>query len=176
MEFSHVIFPFSLTGKGGKAFHRRIPIKIYGCFNNHEEPCAENIDFHFEDTYFADASKDFLPSMFRTVTFAIFSNECGIVFEVKSLTVTFYRAVISLSTVACLGSFFHKSHRLSPCRCFPFRSKLRRKALLGKRTKHIIKNGRGKSLLISRFCKLQFESDRLSPLPCLFIIQRRFVR
>ena len=34
----------------------------------------------------------------------------------------------------------------------------------------------GKSLLISRFCNLQFESDRLSPLPRLFIIQRRFVR
>ncbi len=65
---SHSCWP----GKRVQAFHGCVPVKIEGCFDDHEQTGAENVNFHLKDTNFMDSCKDFGPNFCLAVSFPIF--------------------------------------------------------------------------------------------------------
>ena len=104
LEFRHIVFPLRLTGKGGEACHCRVPIKVKGRFYNHKEARAEDVDFHFKDTHFADTGYDFLPCVFLAMALAVFGYEFGIVAQVKRLAIALYGTIVLLYGITVLRS------------------------------------------------------------------------
>ena len=71
MEHSLHGDPF-LSGTHSRC-HGCVPVKVDGCFDDHEQTGTENVDFHLKDTYFTDSCKDFGPYFCLTVSFPILS-------------------------------------------------------------------------------------------------------
>ena len=73
LEDGHVFFPFLLPGESVQTCHGCVPVKVDGCFDDHEQTGTENVDFHLKDTNFMDSCKDFGPYFCLTVSFPILS-------------------------------------------------------------------------------------------------------
>ena len=52
LEDGHVFFPFLLPGESVQTCHGCVPVKVDGCFDDHEQTGAENVNFHLKDTNF----------------------------------------------------------------------------------------------------------------------------
>lgn len=102
LKFCHIVFPLRLAGKGGEARHGAVPFEVERSFDNHKEARAEEVDFHFKDTYFADAGNDFLPSVLLAVALAVFGNEFGIVAQIQGLAIALYGTCVLLGGITVL--------------------------------------------------------------------------
>ena len=74
LEDSHIFFPLLLAGKGVRAFHCRVPVKIKGSFDDHKQSGSQDINFHFQDANFPDTGKNFLPCFRLAMSFPIFGD------------------------------------------------------------------------------------------------------
>ena len=68
-----LFFPAKMTGESVQTCHGCVPVKVDGCFDDHEQTGAENVNFHLKDTNFMDSCKDFGPNFCLAVSFPIFS-------------------------------------------------------------------------------------------------------
>ena len=74
LELSHIRLPLLLSWQGSQTSHRRVPVKVKRSLDNHEQPCSEDIDFHFQNTHRADALLNLVPKVVTVVRLLVFPD------------------------------------------------------------------------------------------------------